>query len=174
MLAAAGSKAPKTTAGSSKDHVEAPWPPPASTEAVPEMILPSNNSNGSARSVSTTTRKQLTRLVQSHFEREVAPQLKKLQSELEERAAESLQSIKDDVDTRLGAQADSVLGIVHRESATRVASLLDDAKAQMTAELLATLQAETPAMVRMSLATGPPPKEADRNTEDIRLLTHAL
>lgn len=55
-----------------------------------------------------------------------------------------------------------------------MASLLDDAKAQIEAELLASLQGETPTMVRMGLATSAPPEGAGRSMEDIRLLRQAL
>ena len=134
---------------------------------------PSIKCGGSSRSVPSATRKQLVKLVRTHFTREITPELRKRRSELGDRTAESLQSIKDNVEARLSAQSDAVLDIVQREASTRVESLRNDAKDDLAAELLATLQTEVPAM-GMSLATSPPTRGEGRNTEDIPLLTQAL
>ena len=96
-------------------------------------------SGGSSRSVSSATRKQLVKLVRTHFTREITPELRKLRSEVTDRTAESVQSIKDDVEARLIAQSDAVLVIVQREASTRVETLINDSKDDLAAELMATL-----------------------------------
>ena len=195
LLASASNKGPRAQAGPSGTQLTAPMAPqesqelspdptgsdpqpvpPAPAEARATVPSPASSikSGGSSRSFSSATNKQLVKQVRTHFTRRITPKLRKLRSELDDRTAESVQSIKDDVEARPSAQADAILGIVQREASTRVESLLNDAKDDLAAELLATLQMEVPAMLRMSLTTSPPTRCEGRNTENIRLLTQAL
>ena len=160
LLASACNKASRMTAGPPRTQPTAPMAPQEPQELSPDPIgsdpqpvptasaearatVPSSvssvKSGGSSRSVSSATRKQLVKLVRTHFTREITPELRKLRSELKDRTAESVQSIKDDVEARLSAQSDAVLGIVQREASTRVETLINDSKDDLAAELMATL-----------------------------------